>query len=136
MSLTSGRAIAVTRLDSTACTTNASSVGETGSATACAPLGSMSAPPPGGIARRPWTFQPGGTAPIARPDGVTSAEWSGETRAPYRACRRASRSCSTSRRLASTARAVAVATASECGCTEARSPVRSITPITSPVSGS
>ena len=64
--------------DSTACTTNASSVGETGSATAGTPDGSTSEPPPGGIASRPATPQPCGTAPIARPDGVISAERSGD----------------------------------------------------------
>ncbi len=72
----------VTRLDSIAWTTNASSVGSTGSATACTPDGSTSSPPPGGMASRPVSFHTRGTAPMVRPVRVTSALRSGETRAP------------------------------------------------------
>ena len=74
----------MTRRDSTACTTKASSVGETGSATAESPDGRISEPPPGGIASRPATPQPAGMLPIARPEGVTRARVSGAaaTRAP------------------------------------------------------
>ena len=80
--------------------------------------------------------QPFGTAPIARPEGVISAERSGAHARGVAGVQ--ARIALLERELqgASTARAVAVATARLCGWTVLRWPVRSITPITAPVSGS
>ena len=97
----------------------------------------MSAPPPGGIASRPATPQPGGTAPIARPDGVTSALRSGRDAVAVAGVQ--ARVALLQRELRGWPRRRARSRWRRRGCAGARcerSPVRSITPITAPVSGS